>query len=280
MQKEPKIDKETYIIEMLSNDFIGDDGAVVGDLVYSKDIFAQHSHFELEWMSLAQIAKKAMLVNLSDAIAMNAKPLYALIGVSIPAHFSFNELQELTESFLLTCKEWKVKLIGGDTTSGKNLLISITIISKSKNPLLRSGMKKGDLVAYTGSLGESLKGLKKLMKGEKLSKNHRFIEPTLRADFIYKARKYLHCGLDISDGLGKDLSRLCKINSLGINFTCKIPKKVLCSGEEYEMLVSFPKENREKLFKLAQKTKTPLHVIGKATKGSYKNPCQEHHFQS
>lgn len=274
------MDKESFVIQSLQNKYIGDDGAVVGDLVYSKDIFAEHSHFKLEWMSLAQIAKKAMLVNLSDAIAMNAKPLYALIGVTIPSSFSYKQLDQLTSSFLLTCKEWSVKLIGGDTTSGENLVISITIISKSKHPLLRSGMKEGDLVAYTGSLGESLKGLKRLMKGEELSKTHRFIEPTLRADFIYKARKYLHCGLDISDGLGKDLSRLCKINSLGISFTCKVPKKVLCSGEEYEMLVSFPKENREKIFKIAQKTKTPLHVIGKTIKGSYKNPCKEHHFST
>lgn len=272
------MDKESFIIKKLQNRYIGDDGAVVDDFVFSKDIFAEHTHFKLEWMSLAQIAKKAMLVNISDAIAMNAKPLYALIGVTIPAHFSYKQLQELTSSFLLTCKAWKIKLIGGDTTSGKNLVISITIISKSKNPLLRKGLQEGDLVAYSGDLGESLKGLNTLLNGGKLEKNHKFIEPILRADFIYKARKYLSCGLDISDGLGKDLSRLCKINHLGFEFTCKVPKKVLCSGEEYEMLVGFSSKNQDKVEKIAKKTKTPLHVIGKATKGSYKSPCKEHHF--
>lgn len=273
------MDKESFIIDALKNEFIGDDGAVIGDLIYSKDIFAQNVHFKLEWLSLAQIAKKAMLVNISDAIAMNAKPLYALIGVIIPKDFSYKQIDELAQSFLSTCKEWGIQLIGGDTTSGDSLAISITLISKSNNPLFRKGVQKGDLLSYTGVLGESLQGLNKLFKGEKLNKEHRFIAPTLRADFIYQARKYLHAGLDISDGLGKDLSRLCEANSLGVEFTCKLSKEVLCSGEEYEMLVAFPKKNLDKINAIAKTTKTPLHVIGYAVEGDYKSPCVEHHFK-
>jgi len=68
------MDKENYLISLFKNSFIGDDGAVVGEWVYSKDLFCEDIHFKEKWMSLKQIAKKAMLVNISDAIVMNAHP--------------------------------------------------------------------------------------------------------------------------------------------------------------------------------------------------------------
>lgn len=272
------MNKEGFVIDCIKSKFIGDDGAVVGDLVYSKDIFAQDIHFKLSWMSLTQIATKAMLVNISDAVAMNAKPLYALIGVTIPKDFSYKELKELTEGFKRICKEWQMELIGGDTTSGKSLVISVTIISKTKNPTLRSGMKDGDLVAFTGELGGSLKGLNVLLRGGKLNKSHRFMYPKLRGEFFYKIAPFVSSALDISDGLGKDLSRLSNINHLGFFFFKKLPKKLLCSGEEYEMLFSFNPKYRQKIIHMAKKSKTPLHIFAKAKKGTFKSPCKEHHF--
>lgn len=272
------MDKESYIINSLKNEYIGDDGAVIGKYVYSKDIFAQDVHFKLKWLSLEQIAKKAMLVNISDAIAMNAKPLYALIGISIPKNFTYKQIKKLTNSFKLTCKEYGIKIIGGDTTSASKLFISITIISKTKKPLLRVGLKKDDLLAYTGNLGESLKGLNMLKNNQKLSPDHRFVKPTLRQEFIKKATKFLSCGLDISDGLGKDLSRLANLNNLGVKFLCHVNKDIICSGEEYEMLIAFSKKHAKDVQKIAKKTNTPLNIFAKAVAGEYKNPCKEHHF--
>ena len=77
-------DKEQYLIDSLSSRYIGDDAAVVGDTLYSMDAFFEDTHFKREWMSMEQIGQKAMLVNISDAIAMNAKPKYALVTLSLP----------------------------------------------------------------------------------------------------------------------------------------------------------------------------------------------------
>ena len=84
------MNKEEYLISKLSSSYIGDDGAMVGDKIYSMDAFFENVHFKREWMSLAQIARKAMLVNLSDAVAMNAQPLYALVTLSLPKDISTN----------------------------------------------------------------------------------------------------------------------------------------------------------------------------------------------
>ena len=64
--------------------------------------------------------------------------------------------------------------------------LSITIVSKSDTPLLRTGLKEGDLLAYTGVLGESKRDLDALFRGENIADNSRFFNPTLRADFVAK----------------------------------------------------------------------------------------------
>ncbi|MDR0762371.1 MAG: thiamine-phosphate kinase [Campylobacteraceae bacterium] len=273
------MDKESFIISQFKNTFIGDDGAVVNKWVYSKDLFCEDTHFKRDWLSLYQIARKAMLVNISDAIAMNAKPKYALLGVSVPKNFSLQEIEELSKGFNETACEYGIKIIGGDTVSGSKIIISITIIAKKrKYTLCRSNLKKGDILAYTGVLGESRCELLNLLNGGKVSENSRFVQPTLRAEFIKKAAKYLRCGLDISDGLSKDLSRLCAFSSLGVKFDKQIDKNTLCSGEEYEMLIAFAPENRDKVLRVAKKTKTPLNIFAKACDGEYLSECKEHHF--
>ena len=91
--------KEAYFIKQFSSKYIGDDGAVLGKNIYSKDLFCEGIHFKREWMSLDKIAYKSMLVNISDAIAMNAKPDFALIGVVIPKTFTCKELSLLADGF-------------------------------------------------------------------------------------------------------------------------------------------------------------------------------------
>ncbi len=270
--------KEDFFISGFTSSKIGDDGAVVGDMVYSKDLFCEGIHFKREWMSLFEIAQKSMLVNISDAIVMNAKPKYALIGIVIPKEFSKSELKELSRGFLESAKRYNIEIIGGDTTSGKNLMISVTIISKSIKPIFRKGSKKGDLVAYTSSLGSVGRDLRKLLRGVKLSSKSKFITPSLKDIFFYEASKYIHASLDISDGLSKDLSRLCRVNNLGVKFFKKIPKEVLCSGEEYEILFSFDKRNLAKINFIAKKYRVEITPFAKMIRGSYKTSCKENHF--
>ena len=64
------MDKEKLIIKAFLNELNGDDGAVIKNWCLSKDLFFENVHFKREWLSLEQIASKAMLVNISDAIVM------------------------------------------------------------------------------------------------------------------------------------------------------------------------------------------------------------------
>lgn len=274
----PVQDKEHYLINKLSSKYIGDDAAVVGNMLYSMDAFFEDVHFKREWMTIAQIGRKAMLINLSDAIAMNAEPKFALVTVSLPKDMTETEIDELTISLEETAKEFGCEIIGGDTIGGDKLHLSIAIISKSDNPLLRTGLKQGDLLAYTGTLGESKRDLNALFKGDKISEDSRFFKPTLRAEFIAKARGYLRTGMDISDGLYCDTNKLLDINKYGFDVCEEINDYVGLSGEEYEMLVSFDPKNYGDIMEVAKATNTPLTVFAKVAKNSDRYPCKSHHF--
>jgi len=278
MQRDTKIDKEHYLINKLSSKYIGDDAAVIGDTLYSMDAFFEDVHFKREWMSIAQIGRKAMLINLSDAIAMNAQPKFALVTVSLPKDMSNDDIDELTLSMESTAKEYDCEIIGGDTVGGDKLHLSITIISKSDDPLLRTGLVEGDLLAFTGNLGESKRDLDALCRGEKVSNNSRFFEPVLRAEFIEKARPFLKAGMDISDGLYCDTNKLLDINKYGFKILKTISDKIGFSGEEYEMLIGFKKENLEAIKSISNELNLPLTVFAEVARNEERFPCKSHHF--
>ncbi len=273
------IDKESYFISLFPDTHIGDDGAIIGQTVYSKDLFCEDIHFKRAWMSLEQIAYKSMLINISDAIAMNATPTYALIGIKIPSDFDKTQLEELARGFLKASKAFNFHIIGGDTVAGETLDISITLISHSKNPLRRTGLEIGDIVGFTGELGSVKKDLDVLLQGGKVSSDSKFITPELKSNFLYKAAPFLVAGMDISDGLSKDLSRLSKLNKKGFAFFRNLENDILCSGEEYEILFVCKEKNLDTIIEISKQTNTPVTFFAKVTEGLYESICKENHFE-
>jgi thiamine-monophosphate kinase len=272
--------KEKFFIDSFDSKYIGDDGAVVGELVYTTDSFFENVHFKREWLTIYEIAQKAMLVNISDAIVMNAKPQYALLNVAIPSNFSEANLQELSQSFRDVAKEYGIEIIGGDTISNSKLDISITLISKTTNPIYRTGLKDGNLIAYSGELGSVKKDLYALFHGEQISKDSKFIKPKLHPELFYEISPYISCAMDISDGLFFELARLSKVNNLGINISKDISEDIGCSGEEYEVLFGFETSKISTIEKIFQKHNISFNLIGEALQGIglFNCSCKEHHF--
>lgn len=272
------MDLENYFIKQFKSKKIGDDGALLGGMVYSKDAFFENVHFKKPWMSYYQIAAKAMAINISDAIAMNAKPKYALLSVAMPKSITKEQASELARGFLESGAKYNVEIIGGDTISNAKLDITITIISEAKKPLLRKGLKVGNLIAHTGVVGRSAKELKKLMNLGKIHKKSKFVNIELRDKFVLKSRRYLKSGMDISDGIFSDLGKLSHVNRVGFHFFKRIPKNIGCSGEEYEILFGFDKRDKKALLRHAKLTRTPIKIIGECVRKNYKNMCKAHHF--
>ena len=272
------LNKEDYFISCFNSKKIGDDAAILGEWIVSKDAFFEDVHFKRKWFDLDEIAYKSMIINISDSIAMNADPKYALLAVALPSHLSKPDIKKLHSGFKRAADEFGVEIIGGDTVSNIKIDITVTILAKSKRVLRRVGLKSGDLLAHTGQLGSSKKALTSLLRYNSARKSSRFFKPELRQKFISKATPSLHCGMDISDGLYADLKKLSKANKLGFDFLKKIPKEIACSGEEYEMLIGFCARDRKKMLRLAKAQRCKLNIFAKARRKEYKLKCKAHHF--
>jgi thiamine-monophosphate kinase len=274
------MNKEELFISLISSSKLqGDDGAFSEGYVYSKDAFFENIHFKREWLTPKQIAIKSSLINISDAIAMNAIPKYALLSIAMPKNITTNEIKELSNGFLECAQKYNYEIIGGDTIANNKLDITMTFISTTKKPIFRNNIKDNEIICFTGNLGESKKDLNRLFRGKKIKKTSKFITPIIRDKFMKKASRYITSALDISDGLFKELERLSKANNIGYKFFKKFDKNVGCSGEEYELLFSVNKNNLKYIQNIAKLTKTPLTIVGIAKKNKkYKSTCKENHF--
>jgi len=283
--------KEEFFIKQFKSKYIGDDGAVVKFQVPSSkyqvlssefqviasDSFFEDIHFKRNWLSLEEISYKASLVNLSDMIAMNAKAKYAILNVAFPKSLSLKEVKNLADGFKKAAKEYSYEIIGGDTIQNNKIAISVTHIGYSKKPIYRKA-KINEFVAFTGNLGTVKKDLETLLRGGKINKNSKFIKPILRDKFFYKASKYITAACDISDGLFKELERISKISNIGYEFFTKFDKNIGCSGEEYEILFTFPKKHLKVIENIAKITKTPITIFAITKRGNFKSLCKANHF--
>ena len=160
------MDKERYIFEKFRSKFNGDDCAVIGERAYCKDLFVEGVHFRRGWLSLREIGAKAMLVNISDMIATNARAKYALLGLALPREIGTREIDELCAGVSETAREWGIRIIGGDTIGSDRIALSVSLIGKCKHPVFRSGARVGDLIAHTGELGSVGRDLAVLLRDE------------------------------------------------------------------------------------------------------------------
>mgnify|MGYP000162823230 CR=1 FL=1 len=248
-------------------------------LVLSKDLFAQESHFKRGWLSLEEVGKKAVAVNVSDAVAMNATPVFALLGLGVGRDFDATMRAQLCGAINAECAKFGVRVIGGDTIYSPKLCISLSVISlinASDKPLFRTPSKRGDLVLFTGRLGEARKGLNALMRGGYVGVKSRFRNVVLRADFVKKSARFMRCGMDLSDGLASDLPKITK--GFGVKFYRKLNKAEFCGGEDYEMLFTAPKRNLPRLLNEAKRARVRLSVLGKLVQGKVKTYGKFSHF--
>jgi thiamine-monophosphate kinase len=190
---------------------VGDDAALLSlanatDCVVTADLLAEGVHFRIEEHAIERIGHKALGVNLSDLAAMAARPLAVVCTIALPRDNSRSIAQKLYAGMLPLAEQHGVAIAGGDTNVWDGpLVISVTAIGAvtERGPLLRSGGRSGDRLLVTGALGGSRAG------------RHLDVEPRIAEALLLNERYELHAGIDISDGLALDLSRLAGESGCG-----------------------------------------------------------------
>lgn len=284
---------------------IGDDAAVIKSnlhQVVTTDLLVEGVHFDLSYMPLKHLGYKAVMVNLSDVCAMNAIPKQITVSIAVSNRFTLEALEELYAGIHLACKNFKVDLIGGDTTSStKGMLISITAIGQAEEKAItyRNGAKENDLLVVSGDLGAAYLGLQMLEREKQVfevnpNAKHelenyaylveRQLKPEARKDIVELLAELEvkpTSMIDISDGLSSEVMHLCKHSNVGCNvFEEKIPLDqqvistceelnidsttiALSGGEDYELLFTVAQEDFDKI-----KGNPYLTVIGHMTQQS------------
>ena len=114
---------------------VGDDAAVLSFgkqyQLLSTDLLVEGVHFDLSYTPLKHLGYKAVTTNVSDICAMNGKATQIVVGIAVSNRYSVEALEELYEGIKLACENYKIDLVGGDTTSSTSgLMISISVIGQ------------------------------------------------------------------------------------------------------------------------------------------------------
>ncbi len=280
---------------------IGDDAAVFSpapsqQVVISTDLLIEDIHFSRKTATFYDIGYKAAASNLSDIAAMGATPTAIFVSIALPPSLTVENWQEFYRGLAKPCKDHKVQLLGGDTSSSPtSLFIGITITGQvhPQHILTRQGAKKGHLIYVSGTLGNSAAGLAYLKKCQrppqlsKLSKSvnyivQRHLHPTARITLgqLLAFQPYASAAMDLSDGLSSDLNHLCRQSQVGaLIYTERLPISKhmnryanrisadplhwgLHGGEDYELLFTIPPKWRDELEETAKKRRMHITQIG------------------
>ena len=266
---------------------IGDDAAVLvspgGKLLASTDFLVEGVHFDLSTTTPFQLGHKCITVNLSDIRAMGGTPCYLLVSLGLPGDLDFEDFEELISGMTAAASRYGVAIVGGDTCrSDKGFVVSVTVLGKSAEPVLRSGARPGHGLFVTGTLGDSALGLEILQRAgnrmdlenpETMDLPEALCEPGLRQYASRVLKRHLMpdpvmqdypeatAMIDVSDGLLIDLVHLCQESGIGVKLEMAcLPLSddlkrlapllgldpldlALQGGEDYELLFAAPEDS-------------------------------------
>ena len=273
---------------------VGDDGAILNidssrEMVVTMDTLVCDRHFAKN-ADPESIGFKSLAVNLSDLAAMGARPRHILLSITLPSvHEAW--ISRFRDGFKVLLDRYSLGLVGGDTTKGSTLSVSVTAIGDVATgaAIRRDSISIGDDLWVSGIIGLGAIGL--LVEREVLE-----VDPTVKRDFLDRLHRPMprvelgqalsgvaSAAIDVSDGLVADALHLANSSEIALEIEFdKIPvhhtlssKKyeatvqdcILGGGDDYELLFSAPREMSPAIQDIATQCNLALTRIGKAVPG-------------
>ncbi len=244
-------------------------------ILLGSDMIVDGTHFDSTIHKPEAIGRKALCCCLSDAAAMAAKPLAALVSLALPRDEVMEIGRPLLTGLMAAADEFECPVVGGDTVSWNDrLVVDIALVAEpwpKCQAVTRKGAQPGDLLVVTGQLG-----------GSRLRKHLEFTPRLAEARKLVGALgSDLHAMIDITDGLSLDLSRLCAASACGATISETALQSVIAAdahiaaaedgrsalqhalsdGEDFELLFAVSPRAEAKLRSLDFE----LHVIGQVS---------------
>lgn len=282
---------------------IDDDCAVLRfsdakDLLVTTDTMVEGTHFTAQTLPPEALGWKSLATNLSDIAAMGGTPKTAFLSLGLNEKTPKQFLDDFLKGFFDLARLADIVLAGGDTVATPaGHVISLTLLGECprNGAVYRSGARPGDDIWVTGCLGNAAGGLFLLKEGlfEDTTFRHPLISAHQRPNPRLKAGKELaesgliHAMIDLSDGISRDLSHICRQSGTGATLdgsavpmsdaleelgrqTGRDPRQwALHGGEDYELLFTAPPRYREQIrFLRREMADTPLHRVGRIVAGT------------
>ena len=265
----------------------GDDAAVwrIGSeyLIATTDAMVEGVHFLPERDRWEDVGWKALAANVSDLAAMGGTPLFALVTLALPPETPAEAMDALYRGLSESAREYGIAIAGGDVVRAAQVSVTVALMGRAEQRdgepivLRRSAAQTGDVIAVTGTLGDSAAGLRLIQKGATADGPlvQRYTRPTPRIEAgLTAVEAGVGCGIDVSDGLLQDVGRVCEMSNAGAvlraadlplsdGLRAAFPNDALelaCTGgEDYELLLIGP---------AAAVSRVPdVTVIGEIVKG-------------
>lgn len=279
-----------------------DDAAVLSpppghELVLKTDAIVGGIHFFSDDPPDA-VARKALRVNLSDLAAKGAKPAGYLLSLIIPKDIDDRWLKGFSRGLAADGRAYGCPLLGGDTdrTTGPITLSVAAFGTLPKGTMVRrDGARAGDHVVVTGTIGDAALGLKlrhdrgaarrwRLSPAMRRHLASRYLLPRPRNALAEVLRRYASGGMDVSDGLVGDLSKLLRASGVGADVAvAKVPlspaarravdaepanlEPILTGGDDFEVIATVPPRKLEAFLAAARRTSVRVTEIGRVTAG-------------
>jgi thiamine-monophosphate kinase len=186
------------------------------------------------------IARRLIAINLSDVAAMGARPSHAFLALAAPPGFPH---RRFFTALLRHAAKHGLLLAGGDLARAPQVYASLTVIGerwpRARRWLRRDEARPGDAILLGGTVGESALGLELVRRGARLAsargvtfprslrlppgllraarravRRHLLPEPQLELGGWLATRRR-GAALDVSDGVARDLHRLCAASGTG-----------------------------------------------------------------
>jgi thiamine-monophosphate kinase len=268
---------------------VGDDAAVLRapdgcELVLTTDSLVEGVHF-LPGSDPRSLGHRALAVNLSDCAAMGARPLWALLALTLPVADD-DWLREFAAGFAALARAHEVALVGGNLTRGPlNIGVQLTGCVASGAAITRSGGRPGDWLCLTGTVGDAAAG-RQPASGTLVNDDHRrflrhrFEFPTPRVELGMALPGLASACIDISDGVRVDLERLAEASHCGLQIEVeRLPlsaalralhgenawRLALSGGEDYELAIAVTETRLQPLLNRAAEKDVPCTPVGRLT---------------
>lgn len=252
---------------------LGDDAVVTqrrdGALVWTTDTMVAGEHFLPGRSDWAGVGWKSLASNVSDVAAMGATPHLALVTLALPPDFAVGDALDLYRGLKQCAEAYGVTLGGGDIVRSPVFAITVALsgwafIPRLGSPgvLRRDTARPGDLVAVSGSLGDSAAGVRLLLSHSRFETEAEQVlrraheRPQPRVALGRRAvQAGLRCGIDVSDGLLQDLGHIATASGVSVRVEAErlpispalrevFPEQALelalGGGEDYELVLIGP----------------------------------------